>query len=123
MRQNYFNLIKLGFRSRFARKIQLGSWRKPWKDWEPGFGANCPCFQDSRSFCSLAFSRQKTSLKLSTFRNLHKSREETCVVKMVRLSDYDCIGFDLDHTLIQYKLDNLYQVSNNMAGLKKRAET
>lgn len=27
---------------------------------------------------------------------------------MARLSDYDCIGFDLDHTLIQYKLDNLY---------------
>jgi len=29
---------------------------------------------------------------------------------MARLSDYDCIGFDLDHTLIQYRLDNLYPV-------------
>lgn len=27
---------------------------------------------------------------------------------MARLSDYDCIGFDLDHTLIQYKLDSFY---------------
>ncbi|XP_074609660.1 5'-nucleotidase domain-containing protein 1-like isoform X1 [Acropora palmata] len=27
---------------------------------------------------------------------------------MARLSEYDCIGFDLDHTLIQYKLDNFY---------------
>ena len=32
---------------------------------------------------------------------------------MARLSDYDCIGFDLDHTLVQYKLDNLYPVSQN----------
>ena len=36
---------------------------------------------------------------------------------MARLSDYDCIGFDLDHTLIQYKLDNLYPVSQNVHGL------
>ncbi|GAB6030686.1 hypothetical protein CHUAL_007540 [Chamberlinius hualienensis] len=26
------------------------------------------------------------------------------------LSDYDCIGFDLDHTLCRYKLDNLFQL-------------
>lgn len=31
---------------------------------------------------------------------------------MARLKDYDCIGFDLDHTFIQYRLDNLYPVSN-----------
>lgn len=30
---------------------------------------------------------------------------------MAKLSEYDCIGFDLDHTLIQYKLDNFYPVS------------
>ena len=30
---------------------------------------------------------------------------------MVRLSDYDCIGFDLDHTIIQYRLSNLFPVS------------
>ncbi|KAJ7333510.1 5'-nucleotidase domain-containing protein [Desmophyllum pertusum] len=32
---------------------------------------------------------------------------------MTRLSDYDCIGFDLDHTLIQYKLDSLYPLIYN----------
>ena len=29
---------------------------------------------------------------------------------MVKLGDYDCIGFDLDNTIIQYKLSNLYPV-------------
>ena len=30
---------------------------------------------------------------------------------MVCLTDYDCLGFDLDHTIIQYKLSNLFTVS------------
>ncbi|XP_031567807.1 5'-nucleotidase domain-containing protein 1-like [Actinia tenebrosa] len=30
---------------------------------------------------------------------------------MVKISDYDCIGFDLDHTVIQYKLSNLYTLT------------
>lgn len=30
------------------------------------------------------------------------------IYDMARLKDYDCIGFDLDHTFIQYRLDNLY---------------
>ena len=44
-------------------------------------------------------------------RNLYKFPERSCTNDMAKLSDYDCIGFDLDHTLIQYKLDNLYPVS------------
>ena len=39
------------------------------------------------------------------------SKNTTRSLNMARLRDYDCIGFDLDHTFIQYRLDNLYPVS------------
>ena len=31
----------------------------------------------------------------------------------IRLSDFDAIGFDVDHALIQYKLENLYPVGTS----------
>lgn len=42
------------------------------------------------------------------------SKNTTRSLNMARLRDYDCIGFDLDHTFIQYRLDNLYPVSHQV---------
>lgn len=36
--------------------------------------------------------------------------EKTQKPKNFRLTDYDCLGWDLDHTLIRYNLRNLYDL-------------
>ena len=30
----------------------------------------------------------------------------------IRLTDFDALGFDVDHTVVHYKLENLYPVGN-----------
>ena len=90
----------------------------PWVAWEQS--RNC-CFQGS-GFDFVNFrSRNVTraiSCAISTgHTSLHKTPERKTVVKMTSLNDYDWIGFDLDHTLIQYKLDYLYPVSLENGGV------
>lgn len=124
MRQNNLKLARqLGLPSPF--RTQRDRTLPPRKPWQPGSTASISGFQyfKVRSFGVWNFSRQSEKsgyFELFTFRNLHSSNERTCIHTMARLSDYDCIGFDLDHTLIQYKLDNLYPVSDNMASKKAR---
>lgn len=86
---------------------------------EPAFTASVSGFQDSKVLLiywkaprSLAALRWKLVSVVSRARNLCKFPRRSRTNNMAKLSDYDCVGFDLDHTLIQYKLDNLYPVSD-----------
>ena len=113
MRRNYIKLAqKIG-----SRRLLLAK-PGPWVAWE--LSRNC-CFQGSHldfaNFRSRNVARA-ISRAISTGKtSLHKTPERKTVAKMTSLNDYDWIGFDLDHTLIQYKLDYLYPVSLENGGV------
>lgn len=90
----------------------------PWVTWEQS--RNC-CFQGSRlnfvNFRSRNVARAISRAISTGYTSLHKTPERKTAVKMTSLNDYDWIGFDLDHTLIQYKLDYLYPVSLENGGV------
>ena len=36
------------------------------------------------------------------------------------INDYDCIGFDMDHTFVQYHLPEVFKVMSDLFQLKQR---
>lgn len=36
------------------------------------------------------------------------------------LDDYDCIGFDMDHTIVQYHLPQVFKVNNKKINVDKK---
>lgn len=118
MRRNYMQLAQMIGSCRPYLLAKPG----PWVAWEQS--RQC-CFQGSRidfvNFRSRNVARavsRAISLAICTgHTSLHKTPERKTAVKMTSLNDYDWIGFDLDHTLIQYKLDYLYPVSLENGGV------
>lgn len=114
MRRNYMQLAQMIGRCRPYLLAKPG----PWVAWEQS--RQC-CFQGSRidfvNFRSRNVARAISRAISTGHTSLHKTPERKTAVKMTSLNDYDWIGFDLDHTLIQYKLDYLYPVSLENGGV------
>lgn len=117
MRRNYIQLAQM-IGPRRPLLAKPGPW-EPWVAWEQF--RNC-CFQGSRldfvNFCSRNIAREISRAISTGYTSLHKTPERKNAVKMTSLNNYDWIGFDLDHTLIQYKLDYLYPVSLENGGVR-----
>lgn len=107
MRRNYIQLAQM-----IGCRRPLLATPGPWVAWEQS--RRC-CFQDARldfvNFRSRNVARAVSRAISTGYTSLDKTPERKTAVKMTSLNDYDWIGFDLDHTLIQYKLDYLYPVS------------
>ena len=113
MRRNYIQLAQM-----IGCRRPLLATPGPWVAWEQS--RSC-CFQDSCldfvNFRSRNVARAVSRAISTGYTSLHKTPERKTAVKMTSLNDYDWIGFDLDHTLIQYKLDYLYPVSLENGGV------
>lgn len=107
MRRNYIQLAQM-----IGCRRPLLATPARWVAWEQ---SRSFCFQGSRldfvNFRSRNVARDISRAISTGYTSLHKKPERKTAVKMTSLNDYDWIGFDLDHTLIQYKLDYLYPVS------------
>ena len=49
--------------------------------------------------------------KLTAMDNGQEEREE--IGDIFCLDDYDCIGFDMDHTIVQYHIEELFKVNDH----------